>query len=99
MKEKMLHLRRVTEVVKKKNENSILQSVPQRTAAAPLVTRNNGLTTAQGVKFRAHLKDQELVISKLVETVENLQLKSRSPVVNTLSYLCLIYLLRLTWNF
>ncbi len=77
MKEKMLHLRRVTEVVKKKNENSILQSVPQRTMAAPLVTGNNVLTTTQRVKFRAHLKDQALVISKLVETVENLQLKSR----------------------
>jgi len=76
MKEKMVHLRRVTEVVKKKNENSILQSVPQR-SSGPLLTRNSVLTTAQSVKFRAHLKDQELAISKLVETVENLQIKSR----------------------
>jgi len=73
IKEKLIHLRRVSEVVKKKNENSILQSVPERTTS---FSKNVVLTTSQGVKFRAHLKDQESSITKLVECVENLKLKT-----------------------
>merc|ERR1711962_1639908 len=73
VKEKMVRLRRTAEVVKKKNDNSVLQSVPERSST---LTKSAVLTTAQGMKFRAHLKDQEQSISQLVECVENLKLKS-----------------------
>jgi len=73
IKEKMVRLRRTAEVVKKKNDNSVLQSVPERSST---LTKSAVLTTAQGMKFRAHLKDQEQSISQLVECVENLKLKS-----------------------
>lgn len=73
MKEKLVRLKRVCEVVKKKNENSILQSVPERNLPG---TKNIVLSTTQSVKFRAQLKDQEASITKLVENVENLKIRA-----------------------
>jgi hypothetical protein len=73
IKEKMVKLRRTCEMIKKKNDNSVLQSVPERNT---VLNKSTVLTTTQGVKFRAHLKDQEKSICELVECVESLKLKA-----------------------